>query len=110
MKDYPVLPLETRMHPCVERLGLTKPNVTPLQKQKYVFARIERETAMALHFYLVEHSRAVCVVDPADIDCPNCVIQEACPFPRKKGLRKRATKKSTTRRAASHNGTGKKSK
>lgn len=116
VKAYPVVPIDTWMQPCVERLGLVKKTATPLQRQKDLYTlvadgqetpEVDLETLRLFHYYLAEHARQVCVEENADIDCPACILQKSCPYTRKKGLRKKAASKakatskatkSTTRR------------
>ncbi len=97
-KDYPVLPLESWMQPCVERLGWAKPNTTSLQKQKDLHEGIPAEHIELVHFYLAELARQSCRMDDANVDCANCVVQSVCPTGIKKVKRKKATKKAETKK------------
>ncbi len=96
LKEYPVVPLESWMHPCLERLGWASPTTTPLQRQKDLFEQASRERVLALYAYLAEHARAVCVTDPTQMDCPHCVLKRGCPHPNKVTARKNSANGSSS--------------
>ncbi|MCA8960403.1 MAG: hypothetical protein KDC38_07815 [Planctomycetes bacterium] len=91
IREYPALPVSAATFPLAERLGWVDPEATPIKKQKEGFDHIGPDQIYPTFVYFTEHARGVCTADPATMECPSCVLNAACPYP-KKSTAKKATK------------------
>lgn len=93
LKEYPVIPLTAESVTVVERLGWVDSGATLLQKQKEVYAAIDRGQLVPLHVLLLEHARGTLSDRPSD--CPACSLETK----KAKKTAKKAAKKKTAAKA-----------
>jgi endonuclease III len=97
-KEYPVFPLNQSMEAVLRRLGIARNGVTRDQRERQLYEFIAPERNLTLHHYLLNHSRELCPLDDADLDCPHCSLRTICSYYARKNVQRKKNISRRTRR------------
>ncbi len=91
-REYPMVPVDTRMESTLERLNLVKADLTCDQKGKALHEMLETEDGLILHHFFLAHSRDICPPEDEDVQCSACDLKSCCQFYVKMSKKKKKKK------------------